>query len=244
ARHDVKVIIATGNQQVAAAKRAGGGGVSVVAVTMYEPIASGFIATYSRPGGNVTGLTFDVGSAEMGKRLELLKEAAPKTSRVGLLRSPATPRTRSGYSEEIRLAALRLGLTLYSVTVSDPDEFERAFTDMKREHVNAVVVLSAGILNKNREQVIRLAMRNKWPTLATMREYPESDGLMSYAPSFLDRCRRAATYVDKILKGAKPADLPVEQPTKFELVINMRTAKALGLTIPQSLLLRADQIIE
>ena len=108
----------------------------------------------------------------------------------------------------------------------------------------SLLVLSAGILNKHLEEVIKLAMRNKWPSLATMRLYPESDGLMSYAPSWLDLCRRAASYVDKILKGAKPADLPVEQPTKFELVINLKTAKALGLTIPQSLLLRADQLIE
>ena len=244
ARRSVKVIIATGNQQVAAAKRVGGGIIPVVALTMYDPITNGFIATYSRPGGNVTGLTFDVGAGEMGKRLELLKEAAPKTSRVGILGSPATPRTSSGYSEEMRLAAQRLGLTLYSVTVRDSEEFERAFADMRREHVNAVLVLSAGILNKNREQVIRLAMRNKWPTLATMRAYPESDGLMSYAPSWLDSCRRAATYVDKILKGAKPGDLPVEQPTKFELVVNLKTARALGLAIPPSVLGRADQVIE
>ena len=244
ARRNVKVVIATGNQVITAAKRAGGGIIPVVALPMYDPINSGFIASYSRPGGNVTGLTFDVGPEEMGKRLELLREAAPKTSRVAILGSPATPIARGGYSEELRLAAQRLGLTLYSISVRDPDEFERAFADMRRERVNAVLVLSAGILNKNQEQVIKLAMRNKWPTLATMREYPESDGLMSYCPSSLNRCRRAATYVDKILTGAKPADLPIEQPTKFELVINMKTAKALGLTIPQTLLLRADQLIE
>jgi putative ABC transport system substrate-binding protein len=246
ARRNVKVVVAPGNQVIEATKRAGGGIIPVVALTMYDPIGSGFIATYARPGGSVTGLTFDVGPEEMGKRLELLHEAAPKTSRVGILRSAASPRTTEGYSHEVQLAAQRLGLTLYSVPVlvKDPDEFERAFADMRSERVDAVIVLSGGILNRNRAQVIRLAMKNKWPTLATMREYPESGGLMSYAPSFLDRCRRAAAYVDKILKGAKPGDLPVEQPTKFELVINLKTAKALGLTIPASLLARADQVLE
>ncbi len=244
ARRNVKVVIATGNQVIAAVKRAGGGIIPIVALPMYDPINSGFIASYSRPGGNVTGLTFDVGPEEMGKRLELLQEVAPKTSRVAILGSPATPIARRGYSEEVRLAAQRLGLTLYSVTVRDPDQFERAFADMRRERVNAVLVVSAGILNKNREQVIKLAMRHKWPTLATMREYPESDGLMSYCPITLDRCRRGAHFVDKILKGAKPADLPVEQPTTFELVINLKTAKALGLTIPPAVLQRADQVIQ
>jgi putative tryptophan/tyrosine transport system substrate-binding protein len=243
ARLKVKLIVANSNAEIAAAKTVIGGRIPIVALHMYDPVGSGFMASYAKPGGNVTGLTSDVTQQEAAKRLELFREAAPKISRVAVLWTPAARGTPAA-GRELRLGAQRLGVTLFGVQVTGLDEFDRAFADMRRERVDAVSVLSGGILHTYRERVIEMAMRNKWPTLSYDASYPTAGALMSYGASYHHSCLRAATYVDKILRGAKPADLPVEQPTKFELVINLKTAKALGLTIPPSLLLRADEVIE
>jgi putative tryptophan/tyrosine transport system substrate-binding protein len=240
---NVTLIVAASNAEIAAGKRARRGLIPIVSLSMYDPIGSDFIGSYAHPGGNITGLTSDVTPEMVAKRLDLLREVAPKTARVAILWSPAVRGTQAA-SKELRLAAEQLGMTLYPVVVRKPDEFDRAFADMKRERVDAVSVLSGGILLTHRERVIALAMRNRWPVFSYDAAYPAAGGLMSYGTSLRYLCHRAASYVDKILKGAKPADLPVEQPTSFDLVINLKTAKALGLTVPPSLLQRADQVIE
>ncbi len=243
ARLNVKLIVAASNAEIAAVKAVSGETIPIVSISMFDPIGSEFIASYARPKGNITGLTSDVTQQESAKRLELFREAAPTISRVAVLWTREVRGTRTT-SAAVRLAAERLGLTLYPVEVRLASDIDRAFADMKRERIDAVSVLSAGILAIHRERVIQMAMQSKLPTLSYDRDYPISGGLMSYGPSYRHSCGRAATYVDKILKGAKPGDLPIEQPTNFELIINLKTAKALGLTIPQSLLQRADQVIE
>jgi ABC-type uncharacterized transport system substrate-binding protein len=243
ARLNVKLIVAASNADVAAARRARGGMIPIVSLYMHDPIGSEFIASHAQPRGNVTGLTSDVTQQEAAKRLELLREAAPNISRVAILWSHAARGTQATQNE-VRLATERLGVRLYPTYVRHADDLDRAFADMRRERVDAVAVLSGGILHTHRKRVIEMAMDSKLPTVSYDPAYPVSGGLMSYGASYLDLCRRAATYVDKILKGARPGDLPVEQPTKFELIINLKTAKALGLTIPPSLLLRADRVID
>jgi len=242
-RLNVKLIVAASNAEIAAVKAVSGATIPVVSVGMLDPIGSEFIASYAKPNGNVTGLTSDVTQQEPAKRLELFREAAPTISRVAILWTRAARGTRTT-STETSLAAERLGLTLYPVEVRLASDIDRAFSTMKRQQVDAVSVLSAGVLATNRRQVIQLAMQSGLPVLSYDRDYALAGALMSYGPSYRDLCRRSATYVDKILKGAKAGDLPVEQPTKYELVINLKTAKALGLTIPRSLLARADQVIE
>ena len=239
----VRLIVAASNAEIGAAKRVRRGIIPIVALAMYDPIGSDFIASYAHPGANITGLTSDVTPEVAAKRLELLREAAPKTSRVAILWSPAVRGTQAA-SKELRLAAEQLRITLYPVMVRRPDELDTAFAEMKRERVDAVSVLSGGTLFTHRERVIEMAMRSKMPTISYDASYPASGALMSYGASFRYSCQRAASYVDKILKGANPSDLPIEQPTKFDLVINLKTAKALGLTIPPSLLQRADEVIE
>jgi putative ABC transport system substrate-binding protein len=214
----------------------------VVAACNDDMVATGIVASLSRPGGNITGLS-KVTPELAAKRLELLREAVPKVSRVAVLWDP-------GYSDfsadwrELRAAARVLGVTLQPVEARGRHELTTAFSTMTREHAEAVITFSDTTTYGYPRQVAELAAKNRLPMMAPFREIPEAGGLISYGPNVHDLFRRAATYVDKILKGAKPADLPIEQPTKFELVINMKTAKALGLTIPPSVLVRADQIIE
>lgn len=206
-----------------------------------RPVEMGLVANLARPGGNVTGLTtlsFELSA----KRLELLKEALPKVTRVAALYAP-DPRTASTL-KEMSAAARVLGIRLQPLEARGPEDFDRAFAEMARERAEALVLLPTSLSPTLGARLAAFALQRRLPSIGQGREFVEAGALMGYAANWTDIARRAATFVDKILKGARPADLPVEQPTKFDLVINVRTAKALGLTIPQSLLLRADQIIE
>jgi putative ABC transport system substrate-binding protein len=206
-----------------------------------DPVGDGLVTSLGRPGGNVTGLSMISGELS-AKRLELLSEVIPKVSRVALLHSGSAGATYQVVEAE--RAAKLLGKTLLLHEVKRPEDLLRAFTDMRAQHATALVVTENPMLFGIRIQVAELAVRNNFPTIFGTGAYVDAGGLMSYGASYTDLVRRAAFYVDKILKGAKPADLPVEQPTKFELVINLKIAKALGIKIPQSILLRADRVIE
>jgi len=235
------VIVASGTQAVRAAMEATSA-IPIVMTTSSYPERIGLVKSLSRPGGNVTGLS-NVGPELSGKKLELLKEIAPKVSRVAVLWNPAST-VEPLALQELLTAAPAVGVEIQSVEVRSPDDFSAAFAAVSSSRVHAMLALGNPINFKGRQLIADFALRNRLPSIYDERLFVDAGGLMSYAPSFTDSFRRAATYVDKILKGAKPADLPVEQPTKFELVINARTAKILGLTIPQSVLLRADEIIQ
>jgi putative ABC transport system substrate-binding protein len=206
-------------------------------------VRDGLVASLARPGGNFTGLTFHVGYELAGKRLALLKEAVPKASRVAVLANPANSGTPPNV-RETEVTARALGLRLQILEVRTPDELDGAFEAMQRGDAEALVQLPDGMLFSQRGRIVDLAARRLLPAIYEDREFVDSGGLMSYGSGIAENFRRAATYVDKILKGAKPADLPVEQPTKFELVINLKTAKTLGLTIPPAVLARADELIQ
>ncbi len=241
-RLNVDVIVTGANPVIAAVKQATAT-IPVVMAVSRDPVGAGFIASLARPGGNITGFANDPTPEIIGKNLELLKEAAPRVSRVAFLWNPVPPGAGT-YKNAVESAARKLGVTFQSVEVRGRNEFEGAFAAMVRERANGVVVAADPVLLGPRSQVVLLAARSRLPAVYVQREFAEAGGLMSYGPNIADQFRRAAIYVDKILKGAKPGDLPVEQATKFELVINLKTAKALGLTIPQSLLQRADEIIQ
>ena len=208
--------------------------IPIVAVAAGDLVASGLVASLAKPGGNVTGLQV-MGPELSGKQLQLLKEAVPNLSRVGVL-SPAPLSTFADNLRQIEIVARALGVQLHVLEVRSPDEFSSAFSALSREHTGALIVIENTFMWFHRSQITNLARKNRLPTIHQGRVFVHAGGLMSYGVSLADLFRRAAGYVDKILKGAKPADLPVEQPTKFELVINLKTAKALGLTIPPSLL--------
>ncbi len=241
-RLKVDVIVVPAPQNALAAKNVTRT-IPIVMASAGDPVADGLVASLARPGGNITGLSGLVGPEIGGKRLGLLKEAVPKVSRVAFLSNPANPPS-AAYLGETKTAARSVKVQLQMLEAREPGEFERAFAAMTRERVDALLVLNDGMFLIHRTQIAVLAAKQRLPTMFGGREYVDAGGLMSYAASGRDNFRRAATYVDKILKGAKPADLPVEQPTKFELVINLKTAKALGLTIPPSLLQRADEVIQ
>jgi putative ABC transport system substrate-binding protein len=205
-----------------------------------DPVATGLVASLSRPGGNVTGFT-NLASELSGKRLELLREIIPGLKRVGLLMHGADPLDRA-FEAETRTAATKAGVELDIRKVPRPEELEPALSVMTKERVGAVIVL--GNLPVPVQETARLAVQHRLPTISLLNQFAEAGGLMSYGASVSDIRRRAASLVDRILKGAKPADLPVEQPTKFELVVNRKTARALGITIPPSVLLQADRVIE
>ena len=210
-----------------------------------DPVGEGFVANLARPGGNATGLTQQ--SPELsGKRLELLVGAVSRATRVGVLAHSGVPSEKAvrGMFEHTETAARALGVQLRRLEVQDPRGLDRPFAAMSREKVGALIVLPSPMFLSERRLIVELAAKNRLPAMFSLSEFAEAGGLMSYGPKFPELWRRAAAYVDKILKGAKPADLPVEQPTKFEFVINLKTARALGLTIPQSILGRADQVIE
>src|SRR6266850_1873410 len=236
-------VLVTGSNPVVAAAKQVTVTVPVVMAVSRDPVGAGFIASLARPGGNITGLANDPGPEIIGKYLELLKEAAPRVSRVAYLWNPVPPGAGT-YKNAVESAARTLGVTFQSVEVRGREEFEGAFAAMVRERANGVVVAVDPVFVGPRSQVVLLAARNRLPAVYGLREFAEVGGLMSYGPNIADQFRRAATYVDKILKGAKPGDLAVEQATKFELVINLKTAKALGLTVPDSLLRRADEVIQ
>ena len=210
-----------------------------------DPVGSGLVTSLARPGGNVTGLS-GIGPELVGKRLELLKQAVPGVDRVAVLWLPGAlgERTDKDMLTGADVAARALGVRLQFVEARGPDEFARAFSDMSSARAGALTVLPSNRFLREHRRLVDLAAKNRLPAVYTSREFVDAGGLMSYGANFADLHRRAATYVDKILKGAKPGDLPVEQATKFELVINLKTAKTLGLTIPQSVLGRADEVIQ
>jgi putative ABC transport system substrate-binding protein len=236
----VDVILAAGVQPTSAAQKATAT-IPIVMGNSIDPVGSGFVASLARPGGNITGLSNLI--ADLGpKHLEMLLSIVPKLSRVAVLTNP----TNSGHTtivKTIQTAAQTSGVRILSLQARSAQEVESAFSTMKRENAGAVIVVNDPFFNQQRRQIIDLAAKNRLSSVSAVKEYAEAGGLMSYGPNFADMYRRAATYVDKIIKGAKPANLPVEQPTKFELFINGKTAKALGLTIPQSLLIMADKVI-
>jgi putative tryptophan/tyrosine transport system substrate-binding protein len=241
-RLGVTVIVA-GNTPAALAAKKATSTIPIILVTSGDPVGSGLAASLARPGGNVTGLSLTPTPAISGKQLELLKEAFPSITHVAVLANPANPPT-AGLLKEIELAAQSLGLRLRVVQVQEPKEFGDAFATMKNERVPALLVIADPLVADNRDRIVAFAATNRLPAIYPYRLFVDAGGLMSYGADSSDLYRRAATYVDRILKGAKPAELPIEQPTKFELVINMRTARALGLSIPRQLLVRADRVIE
>ena len=207
-----------------------------------DPVALGLVASLARPGGNVTGLSY-FNEAIVAKRLELLKEFVPGLVRVAVLRNPLVA-THAIFWQETEVAARKLGVALQPLDVRGPEDFEAAFAAATRGNAQALVAFDDALTVAYRPRIAALAASSRLPAMYGLREFPDDGGLMSYGPSFVVLFRRAATFVDKILKGAKPADLPVEQPTKFELVINRKTANALGLTVPPTLLAQADEVIE
>jgi len=240
-RLKVEVIVATNNPAVAAAQRATTT-TPIVMVIATDPVRLGFVTSLARPSGNITGLTIQ--SPEVsGKRLQLLKEAVPGLTRVAVLWDPTEPGRRD-LVKETEVVAPRLGLRIHALQVRNSREIDNAFSAMTREQVGAILVYGSSLLAAHRATIADLAVKRRLPAACVAQEWMDAGFVMSYGTSLNDMYRRAAVYVDKILKGAKPADLPIEQPTKFELVINLKTAKALGLTIPPSLLQRADQVIE
>ena len=239
-RFKVDVIVVGSTPGVMAAKNATGA-IPIVMVTTGDPVASGLVASLARPGGNITGLTA-LGQELSGKRLEVLKETVPKVSRVAVLSNPANP--DSGLSlKGMEVAARGLGVQLRVQEVRDPTEFEKGFEAITREGARALMVLPDPMFVSQGERIVALSAKSRLPSMYAHREFVDAGGLMFYGASLADMWRRAATYVDKILKGAKPADLPVEQPKKFEFVINLKAAKQIGLTIPPNLLARADWVI-
>jgi putative ABC transport system substrate-binding protein len=215
--------------------------IPIVMVGVGDPVGSGLVASLARPGGNVTGVA-SLAPDLVGKQLKFLKDVLPTVSRVAVLWNPANP-SLALIVREADVAAQRLGVQLHLVEARGPDAFDNAFAAMTSAHAGALLVLGEPVFLLHRGRLAELAAMSHLPTMHNIREYVEAGGLISYGPSAPDVWRRGATYVDKILKGAKPADLPVEQPTKFELVINLKTAQALGLTIPPIILFQADEVI-
>ena len=238
----VDVIVAVVTQASLAAKKATTT-IPIVMVGVGDPLGSGLVTNLARPGANITG-TSSTTSDVVGKSLELLKDAIPKVSRVAVLWNPANPAFQAPQLRESEVSARMLAVQLQPLEARGPQELDRAFAAMTSARADALLVTPDPIFAIHQRRIIDLAAKSRLPTMFGQREFVDAGGLMSYGTNFRETYSRAATYVDKILKGAKPADLPIEQPTKFELIINLKTAKALGLTIPQSLLLRADQVIE
>jgi putative ABC transport system substrate-binding protein len=241
ARLKVKIIVTGGVPATLAAKRAALP-IPVVFI-MADPVGSGVVASLAHPGGTMTGQSLAIEEQFAGKWLELLKEAAPRLSRVAFLWNPANHSSASSWKTMQGLAPT-VGLTLQSVELRDPKNIGEALAAIIRDRAEGVIVDSDPVTGSNKTRIVEFAAGHHLPAMYVWRWYVDAGGLMSYGPSFYELWRRAATYVDKILKGASPADLPVEQPTKFELVVNLKTALELGLTIPHSLLLRADEVIE
>jgi len=240
----VDVIVAGSTPNALAAKQATRT-LPIVFISSGDPVTDGLVTSLARPGGNVTGLS-SLTPERLGKCLELLTQAVPGVSRVAVLRQPGAvgERTEKDTLKGAEVAARALGVQLQFVEARGPADIGRAFSDMTRARAGALAVWTTAMFVAERRGLVALAAKNRLPAVYTLREFVDAGGLMSYGHSQADLNRRAATYVDKILKGAKPADLPVEQPTKFDLVINLKTAKTLGLTIPPSLLARADHVVE
>jgi ABC-type uncharacterized transport system substrate-binding protein len=240
-RLKVDVIVAASPPATEAAKQATRT-IPIVFTVVGDPVAAGFVASLARPGGNLTGLA-TIGPELLGKQLEMLRRIAPKIFRVAILSNPS----QGGHRLAVRQAegaSQALGVQLQVVEAHTPAEIETAFAAMTSQRAGGLIVLRDAVFRAQRAQIVALAAKNRLPAVYGLREEAEAGGLIAYGASVPQNFRRAATYVDKILKGAKPADLPVEQPTKLELVINLKTARALGLTIPPSLLGQADEVIE
>ena len=238
----VDVIVAVATPSSLAAKHATKT-IPVVMVAAGDPVAAGLVTNLAHPDGNVTGLSFDVSLESFTKSLEYFKQAVPSARRVAVLTNPANPAQQLA-TNNLGVAARHLGIEIRTLKTRGPNEFEDAFLTMSKEGLAGVLVVTDPMFVSNRVRLVELALRYRLPSVHGTRTYVEAGGLMSYGPNIADVYRRAATYVDKILKGAKPKDLPVEQPSKFELIINLKTAKALGLSIPQTLVLRADEVIQ
>jgi putative ABC transport system substrate-binding protein len=238
----VDVIVASAEAATLAAKDATSS-VPIVMLFVGDPIGSKLVRTLTRPGGNITGMTYTPTLELLGKRLALLKEAVPHASRVAILSNPANP-VHVRELKEVEAAARPLKLRLHRLDARGSEEFDRAFAAMSRERADGLLVLVDSMFAIHRTQLAELSATHRLPTMHGIREFVVAGGLMAYGVNLVDYVEGAALYVDKILKGARPGDLPIEQPTKFELVINLKTARSLGLTMPASLLLRADQVIE
>jgi putative tryptophan/tyrosine transport system substrate-binding protein len=237
----VDIIVATGTVAVQAAREATKT-IPIVTSVITDPVEAGFVASLAHPGGNITGLTI-ISVQLSGKRLELLREVVPRISRVAVLSNPAALNSRLQMSET-KLASQGLGVRLQRLEVRSADDFEKVFRFGTKERADALIALDDTFFFTHRAQIVKLAAKSRLPAIYGLREFVEAGGLMSYGANVSDLYRRAATYVDKILKGAKPADLPVEQPKKFELLINLKAAKQIGLTIPPDVLARADRVIK
>jgi len=240
-RAKVDVVVTAWGTPAALAAKSATTSVPIVAVGVADPVAVGLVASLARPGGNVTASTF-LSEETVGKQLQLLKEADPKISRVGILSNPANP-VYTPLLKDIEALGRSINVEVVRLGVQGPDDLEPAFEAAKKERAGGLVALRDTVLITHRTRLVELAAKHRLPVMYGMREFTEAGGLMSFEPSLPDLYRRAAQLVDKILKGAKPAALPVERSTQFELVINLKTAKSLGLTIPQPLLLRADTLI-
>ena len=241
-RLKVDVIVTTSSATTWAAKDATKS-IPIVMTVSADALGEGLVTSLAHPGENITGMTYLVGPEIAGKQLQLLRELAPAAARVAVLTNP-TNRSHAAYALELKVVARSLGAQLQVFEARSSDRLDNAFAAMTRERAGALVVLSDSIFVGERRRIVDLAARARLPAIYYQREFVDAGGLISYGASLLDMFRRAATDVDKILKGAKPADIPIEQPTKYELVINLKTATALGLAIPQSLLLRADEVIQ
>jgi ABC-type uncharacterized transport system substrate-binding protein len=242
-RLKVDIILAAGDRPILAAKNA----TSTIPIVMLgaglDPVEAGHVESLARPGGNVTGITLL--SRELGgKRLELLKEAVPKVTRVAVLYDPSGPSNVYEVKEVLPVTALALVLTLQPLGVRAAGGFEQVFAALRKQHPDGLYVAGSPLMNANQKRILGFALESRLPSMYFRREFVDAGGLMSYGADDADSFRRLATYMDKILKGAKPADLPVEQPTKFEFIINLKTAKQIGLTIPPTVLARADKVIK
>jgi putative ABC transport system substrate-binding protein len=237
----VDVIVTGGGGATRAAKEATAT-IPIVMTQVNDPVGNGFVTSLARPGGNITGLS-SLSVDISGKRLELLKEVVPRLSRVAVLGTSTSPGQAQAL-KETELTAGMLGVKLQYLDVQNPKDIETAFRAATKGRADAVLVIGGAVLSSQRQQIIDRAVKSRLPAIYNNAAFLEAGGLMTYAVNEADLARRAATYVDKILKGAKPSDLPIEQPTKFELVISLKTAKQIGLTIPQSVLYRADKVIK
>ena len=237
------IVVAGGAGPIRAAKNA----TKTIPIVMtgggIDPVEAGLVESLARPGGNVTGIT-NLARELGGKRLELLKEAVPKLARVAVLYDPANPTTVLEVKEVLPVAARALGLTIQPWEVRDADGFEKVFAALNKQRPDGLYVPGGPLMNANQKRIVGFALKSRLPSVYGSREAVDAGGLMSYGADLADSYRRVAYYVDRILKGAKPADLPVEQPTKFELVINLKTAKQIGLTIPPEVLARANKLIK
>jgi ABC-type uncharacterized transport system substrate-binding protein len=240
-RRQVTVIVADGDTTIQTVKQATST-IPIVLIAVGDPVAEGFVASLARPGGNLTGLT-SISADLSGKRLELIKEIFPKASRVMVLWNPTNSSNVLEF-KAMQAAAQALGLKLQSLEVRAPQDLKGAFAATSRDRVNALMIVRDPLIDSHHFQILDSAADKRLPLIHSERQFVEAGGLMSYGPSRIELFRRAATYVDKILKGAKPADLPVQQPTKFDLMINLKAAKKIGLTIPPNVLARADRVIK